>query len=142
MTAANWEDPPIASILIAEDEPFIVESLTFLLEREKHHVRAVGDGAVAVRVAAGSPPDLLILDAMIPTLNGFEVLKQLRANPALRRMPVLVLTAKGQESDRKQMLALGANAFMTKPFSNRALVEEVNQLLAERSGGHEGRKTS
>ena len=119
-----------ASILIAEDEPFIVESLTFLLEREGYSVRAVNDGGRAVRAILAQPADLLILDAMMPTLNGFDVLKRIRSTPGRENLPILVLTAKGQDSDRDRMIEHGADAFVTKPFSNRSLLDEIARLLA------------
>lgn len=125
------EKPMAKSVLIAEDEPHIIESLTFLLRRAGHRVEAVRDGAAAVDAALAHPPDLLVLDVMMPTLNGFEVLKRLRASPGLERLRVLALTAKGQDADRQRMLDLGADDFVTKPFSNRDLIERVDRLLAE-----------
>ena len=116
------------SILIAEDEPNIVESLTFLLEREGYAVSAVGDGDTALRILQQAPPGMLILDVMLPGRNGFEILKAIRANGSLANLPVIILTAKGQEKDRKTALDLGANAFITKPFSNQDLVEQVNRI--------------
>lgn len=116
-------------ILIAEDEPFIVESLTFLLERQGYAVESVRDGAVALARLSSDPPDLLILDTMIPSENGFDVLRQLRRMPHGGAVPVLVLTAKGQDSDRRQMMSLGADEFVTKPFSNQDLLARVGRLL-------------
>lgn len=118
-----------ARILIAEDEPFIVESLNFLLTREGHVVDAIGDGGEVFHAVAERKPDLLILDIMLPTTNGFDILQRLRATPEFGTLPVLALTAKGQEADRKRMLELGASDFMTKPFSNKELVERVATLL-------------
>ena len=119
-----------ADIVIAEDEPFIVEGLTFLLEREGYRVRAVADGDQALRAVAARRPDLVILDAMMPGIDGFDVLKRIRSMPARETIPVLVLTAKGQAGDRERMMALGADAFVTKPFANKALMEEIKALLA------------
>jgi DNA-binding response OmpR family regulator len=116
------------SILIAEDEPNIVESLSFLLEREGYAVSAVSDGDTALRILQQAPPGLLILDVMLPGRNGFEILKAIRSDGSLTKLPVIVLTAKGQEKDRKTALDLGANAFITKPFSNQDLVEQVNRI--------------
>ncbi|MBT3791221.1 MAG: response regulator [Alphaproteobacteria bacterium] len=118
------------SILIAEDEPNIVESLTFLLEREGYAVSAVGDGDTALRILQQAPPGMLILDVMLPGRNGFEILKAIRANGSLANLPVIILTAKGQEKDRKTALDLGANAFITKPFSNQDLVKQINRISA------------
>lgn len=117
-------------ILIAEDEPFIVESLTFLLSREGHQVSAVDDGAAVLPAIASIRPDLLILDIMLPTTNGFEILSGIRDTAGLRSLPVLVLTAKGQEADRRRMTDLGVDDFVTKPFSNHDLLQRVGRLLA------------
>lgn len=126
-----------ARILIAEDEPFIVESLSFLLSREGHEVDAVDTGSEALRAVQRRRPDLLLLDIMLPETNGFDVLRRLRAAPGLEELPVMVLTAKGQEADRKRMMELGADDFVTKPFSNRDLLDRVASLLgaAARSAG-------
>ncbi|MEQ8603012.1 MAG: response regulator [Marivibrio sp.] len=118
-------------ILIAEDEPFIVESLSFLLKREGYDVEAVDTGSRALAVLQASAPDLLLLDIMLPETNGFDVLRRVRASEALAGLPVMVLTAKGQEADRKRMQELGADDFVTKPFSNRDLIERVAVLLRE-----------
>lgn len=120
-----------ARILIAEDEPFIVESLSFLLKREGYDVQAVDTGSQALAALQTSAPDLLLLDIMLPETNGFDVLRRLRATEALAGLPVMVLTAKGQEADRKRMQELGADDFVTKPFSNRDLLERVASLLRE-----------
>lgn len=118
-----------ANILIAEDEPFIVESLSFLLTREGHTVRAVETGSEAMRAIEADRPDLLILDIMLPETNGFDVLRRLRAAPELGALPIMVLTAKGQEADRRRMLELGASEFVTKPFSNKDLMGRIAALL-------------
>jgi DNA-binding response OmpR family regulator len=115
-------------ILIAEDEPNIIESLTFLLRRAGYDVASVLDGEAALAHLRARAPDLMILDLMLPRRNGFEVLKVVKADPALRSMPVLVLTAKGQPQDRKLAEEIGVDAFITKPFSNREIVDEVRRL--------------
>ncbi|MFT3819721.1 MAG: response regulator [Rubrivivax sp.] len=117
-------------VLIAEDEPHIIESLSFVLEREGFAVRAALDGEAALRELRASAPDLLILDLMLPKMNGFEVLKAAKADPALKTVPVIVLTAKGQAQDRRMVEEIGAEGFMTKPFSNREIVERVRELAA------------
>jgi DNA-binding response OmpR family regulator len=116
-------------ILVAEDEPFIVESLVFLLSRAGHQVTAVGDGAGVLPAIAAFRPDLLILDIMLPTSNGFDILRRIRATPRMQHLPVLALTAKGQEADRSRMMELGVDDFVTKPFSNRDLMARVGRLL-------------
>ena len=118
-----------ARVLIAEDEPNIVESLSFMLRRAGYDVASAQDGEAALAGLRSQPAQLLILDLMLPRLNGFEVLKALRADAALAATPVLVLTAKGQQQDRRLAEAIGADAFMTKPFSNRESMDEVRRLL-------------
>lgn len=117
-------------VLIAEDEPYIVESLSFVLEHAGFSVRSALDGEAALRELRTNAPDLMILDLMLPRLNGFEVLKTARADPALRAIPVIVLTARGQVQDRRMAEEIGADGFMTKPFSNREVVERVRELAA------------
>jgi DNA-binding response OmpR family regulator len=117
-------------VLIAEDEPHLVESLTFILEREGYEVLAAPDGEAALQQLLASTPDLMILDMMLPKLNGLEVLKKIRDHPHLKTLPVIVLTAKGQRQDRETALNIGANLFMTKPFANSDVVEAVNSLVA------------
>jgi DNA-binding response OmpR family regulator len=116
-------------VLIAEDEPHLVESLTFILERAGHDVTTAPDGEAALQQLLAATPDLVILDVMLPKLNGLEVLKKIREHPALKALPVIVLTAKGQRQDRETALNIGANLFMTKPFANNDVVEAVNTLV-------------
>lgn len=120
------------TVLIAEDEPFIVESLTFLLSKEGYAVEAVDDGILVCDSMVRLRPDLLILDIMLPSVNGFDILRSIRSTPEIDQTPVLVLTAKGQETDRIQMRDLGADVFMTKPFSNKELVASVGELTGRR----------
>jgi DNA-binding response OmpR family regulator len=115
-------------VMIVEDEPNIVESLSFVFSREGWQVAAALDGETAIERLLSEPPDVLVLDVMLPPLNGFEVLKRLRSEPSLKHLPVLVLTAKGQEKDRHTAMRLGADAFVTKPFSNRDIVQQVRAL--------------
>jgi len=115
-------------VMIVEDEPNIVESLSFVFSREGWQVAAALDGETAIERLLSEPPDVLVLDVMLPPHNGFEVLKRLRSEPNLKDLPVLVLTAKGQEKDRHTAMRLGADAFVTKPFSNRDIVQQVREL--------------
>ncbi|MGB7481664.1 MAG: response regulator [Burkholderiaceae bacterium] len=117
-----------ARILITEDEPNIVESLTFILKRAGYDVSAVADGEAAVRRLRGDPPDIMILDLMLPKLNGFDVLKLVKTDTLLHSLPVLVLSAKGQAHDRQLAEEIGADAFITKPFSNRDIIEQIGRL--------------
>lgn len=115
-------------ILIAEDEPYIVESLGFVLGQAGYSVTAENDGAAVLRRVREILPDVVILDLMLPNKNGFEVLKELKNDPELLGTPVLVLTAKGQTQDRTTAEQLGADAFITKPFSNRDVLACVQKL--------------
>lgn len=126
-------------VMIVEDEPNIVESLTFVFGREGWQVAAALDGDTAIERLLHEPPDVLVLDVMLPPHSGFEVLKRIRSEPALRHLPVIVLTAKGQETDRHTALRLGADAFVTKPFSNRDIVQQVRDLVAGRQSTGAGR---
>lgn len=119
-------------VLLAEDEPNIVESLTFLMERAGFDISAESDGRVALEMALSNTPDILILDVMLPELDGYEILRQLRADPRTERLPILMLTAKGQREDRETALECGADLFITKPFSNSEIVAAVKQLAAGR----------
>lgn len=120
-----------ARVLIAEDEAHIVESLAFILGRAGYQVTSVADGATALlRLRRPDPPDLVILDVMLPERNGFEVLKALRADERLRALPVLMLTAKAQPHDRALAEEIGVDAYVTKPFSNRDLLEQVQRLTS------------
>ncbi len=115
-------------VLIAEDEPNIGELLQFLLQRAGHDTLLASDGAAALAAARAQRPDVLVLDVMLPKLSGYEVLKAVRADPVIGGLPVLMLTAKGQEKDRKLAQDLGATAFITKPFSNIDVLSRVAEL--------------
>ena len=115
-------------VLIAEDEPHLVESLTFILGREGYEVTTALDGEAALQRIRATSLDLVILDVMLPKLNGFEILKKIRASDALRSLRVIILTAKGQRQDRATAEEIGADLFLTKPFSNREVVQAVNRL--------------
>lgn len=116
-------------ILIADDEPNIVLSLEFLMQRQGYQTAAARNGEEALRLAAEFAPDLVLLDIMLPAVNGFEVCRRLRADPALRAMRVLMLTARGRESEVKRGLAEGADGYLTKPFATLDLLEAVRNLL-------------
>ena len=118
-------------ILIAEDEPSIVLSLEFLLAEAGYEVLTASNGADALKLAEERTPDLVVLDIMLPVVNGFEVCRRLRANPALRDMRILMLTARGREQEVARGLALGANAYVTKPFGTRELMKTIGELLGE-----------
>ena len=115
-------------VLLAEDEPHIVETLVFLLERAGFEVAAETDGQAALATALADPPAVLILDVMLPVLDGFEVLRRLRADGRGRTVPVIMLTARGQRADRAEALGTGADLFITKPFSNAEVIAAVRRL--------------
>ena len=118
-------------ILIADDEPNIVISLEYLLQREGYAVLVARDGQEALDTIAREQPALVLLDVMMPHKTGFEVCQAVRADEALQGTKILMLTAKGRETDLAKGLALGAHAYMTKPFSTRELVQNVAELLGE-----------
>ncbi len=116
-------------ILIADDEPNIVVSLEFLMKREGFDVQVAADGEAALQAIAQQVPDLILLDIMLPKKDGFEVCQQIRANPPWKSIKVVMLTAKGRDTEVSKGLALGADAYMTKPFSTKDLVAKVRELL-------------
>jgi DNA-binding response OmpR family regulator len=119
-----------ASVLVVDDEASIVLSLEFLMKQAGFRVRVANDGEAALAAVAEDPPDLILLDAMMPKRNGFDVCQTIRANPAWSRVRILMLTAKGRDVERDKGLALGADDYITKPFSTREVVDRVKQLLA------------
>lgn len=120
---------PPAKILIADDEPNILVSLEFLMKREGYEVLVARDGDEAIEVLRRERPALVLLDVMMPKRTGFEVCQALRADEALRDVRVLMLTAKGRDTDVAKGLGVGADAYMTKPFSTKELVQKVREML-------------
>ena len=118
-----------ARILIVEDEPNIVESLSFILRRAGFEVDTVTDGAEALDRVRRQAFEVLVLDIMLPGMNGLDVLKAIRSDQTLSSLPVVVLTAKGQANDRRTAEAIGASAFITKPFSNADIVDRVSRFV-------------
>lgn len=118
-------------ILIAEDEPSILELLDFILRRAGWSVKSVTDGEAVLEHVRRELPRILVLDVMLPKRSGFDVLKQLRSEELTRVLPVLILTAKGQQQDRRIAEELGADGFVTKPYSNAEVVGAVRQLLGD-----------
>jgi DNA-binding response OmpR family regulator len=118
------------TVLIADDEPNILVTLEFLMQREGHRVLLARDGDEALAQLRAHRPDLVLLDVMMPGRTGFEVCQALRADEALARTKVLLLTAKGRDTDVAQGLGVGADAYVTKPFSTRELAARVRELLA------------
>ena len=118
------------TILIADDEPNIVISLEFLLHREGYRVLVARDGVEALAAIRAERPDLVLLDVMMPRMDGFEVCQAVRAEPAIAATRILMLTAKGRATDAAKGTALGADAYVTKPFSTRELAAQVAAMLA------------
>ena len=123
----------MCDVLIAEDEPTILETLSFLLERAGWSVASVTDGAAVVDMVRRLRPGMLVLDVMLPGRSGLDILKALRADPELADLPVLILTARGQSHDRQLALDLQADGFISKPFANDDVVDEVQRLLGRRA---------
>jgi DNA-binding response OmpR family regulator len=117
-------------ILIVDDEPNIVISLEFLLKKEGFEVAVANDGEEALARVASFNPDLILLDVMMPKKSGFEVCEVLRADPNRAGLQIVMLTAKGRDTEVAKGLALGADAYVTKPFSTKDLVAKVKDMLA------------
>ena len=117
------------NVLIADDEQNIVISLQYLMKREGHAVSVARDGREALAAIQRDRPDLVLLDVMMPGLSGFDVCQAVRADPELAAVKILLLTAKGRDTDLAKGLALGADAYMTKPFSTQELAARVRALL-------------
>ncbi|BBO20634.1 MAG: response regulator [Burkholderiales bacterium] len=116
-------------ILIVDDEPNIVVSLEFLMKREGFEVAVATDGEAALKSVEEKQPDLVLLDIMLPKKNGFEVCQTIRANPDWQGVKIVMLTAKGRDTEVAKGTALGADAYMTKPFSTKDLIAQVRQIL-------------
>ncbi|HJW26712.1 MAG TPA: response regulator [Rhodocyclaceae bacterium] len=116
-------------ILIADDEPNIVISLEFLMKKEGFQVAVANDGEEALAKVDSFKPDLLLLDVMMPKKSGFEVCEALRADPSRAGLRIVMLTAKGRQTEVAKGLAIGADAYITKPFSTKELVAKVRSIL-------------
>ncbi|MCF8467237.1 MAG: response regulator [Sneathiella sp.] len=120
------------TVLVVEDEPNIVLSLQFILRQAGFTVRVARDGEQALRAIADYIPDLVLLDIMLPKQDGFAVCEAIRANAACRNVKIIMLSAKSREADKERALALGADEFVTKPFSTRVLSKLVKEIVATR----------
>ena len=116
-------------VLVIEDEPNIIEALSFILSRDGWTVHTHSDGVNANERIRATPPDLVILDVMLPGKSGFDILRDLRADPEMQALQVMMLTARGQTRDRELAEKLGVNRFITKPFSNAEVIENVRALV-------------
>jgi two-component system, OmpR family, alkaline phosphatase synthesis response regulator PhoP len=120
-------------ILVVDDEIYIVHILDFSLGMEGYEVLTALDGEQALERARAEHPDLIVLDIMMPKLDGYETCKLLKAGPETKDIPVILLSAKGRNVDQKVGFEVGANDYITKPFSPRKLVERINALLGQTS---------
>jgi DNA-binding response OmpR family regulator len=117
-------------ILIVDDEPNIVMSLEYTFKKNNFEVFIARDGQEALEILQNQLPDVIILDVMMPLVDGFETLEQIKKNEKLQHCKVMFLSAKNKESDIEKGMALGADAYLTKPFSIKKVVEQVNELLS------------
>jgi len=119
------------TILIVDDEAYIVTSLEYVMQSAGFEVAVAYDGEEALEKVAETAPALVILDLMMPKLDGFEVCEKIRQNPLWKDIRIIILTAKGRDIERKKGMSLGADDYMTKPFSTRDILNRVKELLAE-----------
>lgn len=117
-------------ILIADDEPNIVTALEFLLQRNGYEVLIARDGDAALKAIEGERPDLVLLDIMMPVRSGYEVCKRIREHPEWAAIKVVMLSAKGRDAEVTKGMAMGADLYVTKPFSTRELMDQIKGLLA------------
>ncbi len=119
-------------ILIVDDEPNIVLALELLMKREGYEIQSVDDGQKAFDAVREFRPDLIILDIMMPKMDGYEVCQRIRADASLKDISIIMLTAKGREVEREKGLALGADYYITKPFSTREVMLRIKEILSAR----------
>jgi two-component system alkaline phosphatase synthesis response regulator PhoP len=119
------------TVLIVDDEEYIVTSLEYVMKSAGYRVVVAYDGEQAIEKTKETAPDLLILDVMMPKLDGFEVCEKIRANPLWESIRIIMLTAKGRDSEREKGMSLGADTYMTKPFSTREILKRVKELLGD-----------
>src|SRR5215471_8600369 len=134
------EESRVRSIVLVEDDEDIADSIRYNLEREGYRLRLAGSGEVALGLILDRLPNLIILDLNLPHMNGFELCRRLRAEPATARVPILMLTARGDEADKVLGLNIGADDYITKPFSMRELVARVNAVLRRADSAEVDRK--
>ncbi len=116
-------------ILIVDDEPFILKSLSFVLMKEGFQIETANNGLEAMEKIQKNKPDIVFLDIMMPKKNGMEVCEWIREDPVLKSIYVIILTAKGQELDREKGFSIGADEYMTKPFSPSSVVKRLKEIL-------------
>ena len=132
MSAAVQQPNGKPLVLVADDDPDILALITFRLERAGYDVVGANDGEQALQLALAQPPDLLVLDVMMPKLDGYEVTTRLRQNERTRRVPIILLTARVQEADIARGFEVGADDYVKKPFSPQELGARVQAILGRR----------
>lgn len=125
----------MARILIVDDEPYVTRAIGFVLKKKEYgfDVETASNGEEALRCIKENKPDIVLLDIMMPKLDGYEVTRRIKKNPRTRNIYVVLITAKGQDEDREKGLKLGADDYITKPFSPSGLVRKVHDILMERA---------
>jgi DNA-binding response OmpR family regulator len=118
------------TVLVVDDEPFICRSLSFVLRKDNYNVIEARNGEEALAAIRLHKPDLVFLDVMMPKINGFEVTERVKSDPELASVKIILLTAKGQDSDRETGRKAGADDYMTKPFSPTKILERAREILA------------
>jgi DNA-binding response OmpR family regulator len=118
-------------VLVAEDEPNIVAALEFLLQSNGYEVQVARNGEEALRMVETGHPDLVLLDVMMPQRSGYEVCKEIRERGDMSHIKIVMLSAKGRDAEVSRGLALGADLYVTKPFSTRELIGKIKTLLGE-----------
>jgi two-component system phosphate regulon response regulator PhoB len=136
---------PKDKVLVVDDEEDLLELLRFNLSKEGYQVSCAASGGEALKSVRADPPDVILLDLMLPDMDGLEVARRLRSDPDTRNVPIVMLTAKGEESDIVTGLELGADDYVTKPFSRKVRVARLRAVLRRRGGrgaggrcGHRG----
>ena len=119
----------VKKVLIADDEPNIVVSLEFLMKQRGYEVRVAANGEDALRAVGEFGPDLILLDVMMPRMNGYDVCQKVRENPAWQHIRIIMLSAKGRDVEMNKGIAVGADAYVTKPFSTKDLIAKVDEML-------------
>ena len=121
----------VKKVLVCDDEPYIVESVSYVVRKAGFEVVVAEDGEEALEKGRQEKPDLIFLDIMMPKITGYEVCRQLKEDPSTRDTYIVMLTARGQEEDEKKALEMGADEFMTKPFSPRKMRAKLLEILAD-----------
>ena len=118
-------------VLVCDDEPYIVESVSYVVRKAGYEVVVAEDGLEALNAVKREKPDLVFLDIMMPKISGYEVCRQVKEDPATRSAYIVMLTARGQEEDERRALDMGADEFMTKPFSPRKMRAKLDEILGQ-----------